>query len=178
MLQEEKLKLGRKSKDMKAKEAAASLTKEREALQKEIADKLNSRSYIPKKGTGKFYHIAIEIPSYSEGERVSITKVVSQEHKTAQQTISNASRLGYAIGFKHDASPFVTKDEAERLLDLIEGYIRSSNMSTLKYACTNLCTDDNKLNTIIKKMYSQREKHIESENKKKENKSSYLDRDA
>ena len=178
MSQEEKPKLGRKPKEAKAKENAdkkaeqeAKAKENKAALQDKLAKDLEDRAYVPKKGTGKHFHVFVEVVQHSKsGKKVSNTNVSTQSFETFLSWIKEAARLGYSFGMAHDPFKFYPEKVLDQLKEAVKIYARNINIDNFEYGSTALTKGGGLINGWLNDFYKKRVAHsakIANEAKKK-----------
>jgi hypothetical protein len=112
--------------EIKARNQKLILAKEKEQ---------SERKYIPKKGTGKYFHVEIEKPQFNSiGEKVSQSTIQIMQPSVFDQWLGSASRLGYAWKLLHDASIFLGVTQKAEIKQSIEKYKEAANPQLVKYS--------------------------------------------
>jgi len=151
-------------------------TKKENVILKSSREKvLSERSYVPKPGTGKSFHVELENPLHGKtGEKVSQPTVQIIDAKFLIHWINNAARLGLAFAMKHDASVF-WPDLKGSIKKALIGYVEHININTFKYGAQTLVQEASPINNMLLKAYRNRAKAIKESVKKKEEKPSFID---
>lgn len=159
---EEKLRLGK-------------VSEENKILKSNRQKVANAKKYQVKPGTGKQFHIALEIPGFdsSTGERFSQTVIQIMDYKTFMNWLKNASKLGYVFGMRHDASPFHKKEEVLAIIEKLKDHIRSSNVKHLEYG-KELANGPGVINEALRKFSNMRVEHEEGLKRQQSKENDYL----
>lgn len=168
--------LDKEKAEKEAKEKAAAEEKLRlQELQQEkrIAkvsrkQKLQKRAYQPKKGTGKLFHLEMELLSYKDGEKVSKPFVKVFDLQPLLHWLKNS--VGYSIHMKHDPLIFYPPEVHEQVKNALKQYMKRTPSKKLKYTAEKLIKDKNTANKMILDMYAKlkkREEYLQEQQKKK-----------
>ena len=130
-----------------------------------IEDARAKRSYVPKNGEGKYFHVVMETPAHNSGGRkISRPTVQKMEFKAFIQWVQNASRLGFSFAVLHDATAFYKE---EPIIKALKGYAKSVDLDLYEFGNRVLIKDgdDNLINRLLVKYYNARNEYLEEQRK-------------
>jgi len=118
-LAEEKAAEAQKISDEKAAAQLVASQKLKSRLQKD----LDAREYVPQAGTGKHFHVNVEVVYINKtGKKQSNPKPSVMTYESFNQWIKQASRLGQAFGMVHDPYRFYTDKVMSQLKEGVKEY--------------------------------------------------------